>query len=101
MNTLNLCPICNRPLDDKSDIQFHHLVPKTFKGKEGINLHKVCHQKIHATFSERDLQHYYHTIERIIEHEEIIKFVKWVSKKPTDFYNKNDETHVRYGKRRK
>lgn len=98
---MNKCPICGRPLDEKSIIQFHHLIPKTFKGKDGINIHKICHQKIHSVFTERELQHYYHTVERIVEHEEIIKFVKWVSKKPTDFYSKNDETVERYNKRRR
>lgn len=96
----DVCPICGRPFGDMSLVQFHHLVPKTFKGREGINIHKVCHQKIHATFSERELLNYYHTVERIVEHEEMSKFVKWVSKKHVDFYDKNDDTKHRHGKRR-
>lgn len=98
---MDSCPICGRPLDDQSDIQFHHLIPKTFKGKAGINIHAVCHSKIHSAISERELQHYYHTVDRLLEHAEIIKFIKWVAKKPTDFYSKNDETKSRYSKRRK
>ena len=95
------CPICNRPLGDSKLIQFHHLIPKTFNGKDGINLHPICHRKIHATFSERELLNHYHTVERIIEHEEIIKFVHWVKNKHVDFYSKNDETIHRKSKRRK
>ena len=79
------CPLCNRPLGNDSNE--HHLVPKTFKGKETVTLHRICHRKIHATFTERELLKHYHTLERLLEHEEIKKFVKWVSKKEPDFYD--------------
>lgn len=94
------CSICKRELGDVR-ISEHHLIPKAFKGSETILIHDVCHQKIHATFSERELLHYYHTVERLVEHDEIIKFIKWVAKKPIDFYDRNDETHHRKNKRRK
>lgn len=95
------CVICGRLLGTVN-ISEHHLIPRTFDKKSPtILIHNICHNKLHASFSERELQHYYHTIERILEHEEIIKFIKWVSKKPTDFYSKNDETNIRYNKRRK
>lgn len=80
-------------------IEDHHLIPKTFKGTETILIHKICHQKLHATLSEREMLNYYHTVERILENEEILKFVKWVSKKPLDFYSKNDDTAHRKNKR--
>ncbi len=95
-----ICPICNRELGEVN-LQEHHLVPKTFGGKETVTIHKVCHQKIHATFSERELQHHYHTPERILEHAEIQKFVKWVSRKALDFYDKNDDTKDRRKKRKR
>lgn len=95
-----LCCICVRPLGEVN-LQEHHLVPKTFGGKETVTIHKVCHQKIHATFSERELQHYYHTPERILEHSEIQKFVRWISRKALDFYDKNDDTKDRRKKRRR
>lgn len=95
-----LCRICNRELGTVR-IERHHLVPKTFGGKETIDIHKICHQKIHATFSERELLNYYNTPERICEHEEMSKFIKWIGKQPLDFYDKNDETKDRKRKRRK
>ncbi len=98
---MNTCPICNRELGDESFVQFHHLIPKTFKGREGIIIHRICHQKIHATFSERELLNYYHTVERILEHDEINKFIKWVKNKPSSFYDKNDDTYSRKKKRRR
>jgi hypothetical protein len=94
-----ICKICGRPLGDVR-IQEHHLIPKTFKGKELISLHQICHQKIHATFSERELANYYHTPERIMENEEMVKFVKWVQKKSPEYYDKNDDTAHRKRKRR-
>jgi hypothetical protein len=94
------CPICNRPLTGKF-IQEHHLIPRTFKGHEVIKLHKICHQKIHSSITERELAKYYHTIDRLLEHEEIQKFIKWVSNKPIDFYDKSDDTKIRHSKRRR
>ena len=93
------CPICLRPLGTVN-IDEHHLVPKTFKGKDTITLHRVCHRKIHATLSERELLHHYYTIERLLEHEEIQKFVKWVAKKPPEFYDGSKETADRKRRRR-
>jgi hypothetical protein len=92
------CEICGRDLGTKS-VDEHHLVPKTFKGKETVKLHKICHRKIHATFTEREMEKYYHTTERLREHEEIQKFTKWVSKKPPEYYSGSDETTNRKNKR--
>lgn len=95
---MDTCPICSRSLTGDF-IQEHHLIPKTFKGKETVRLHKSCHQKIHSVFTERELFHTYNNIQSIIEHPEIIKFVKFIQKKPVDFYDKSDETTIRYSKR--
>lgn len=94
-----LCVICSRQLNEVM-VEHHHLIPRTFKGKVTIPLHRICHAKIHATFSERELANYYHTPERILESDEIQRFIKWVSNKPTDYYSKNDETKSRKSKRR-
>ena len=92
------CPICGRELSG-AFIQEHHLIPVTFKGKETIRLHKVCHQKIHSIFAERELKNYYNTPEKLLESVELQKFVKWIANKDIDFYDKNDETKVRKSKR--
>ena len=94
------CPLCNRELGDVN-IDKHHLIPKTFGGKDTELIHKICHRKLHATFTERELLNFYHTWERIKDHSEIEKFVKWVSKKPSDYYSSTEETNERYGKRRR
>ena len=102
-----ICPLCKRELDD--NIQIHHLKPVTYRtrtkevyDKENqVVLHRVCHQKIHATFSEKELLDYFHTIERILESPEIQKFIGWVKNKPPEFYDKNDDTKHRKGKRKR
>ena len=82
-------------------IDVHHLIPKTFKGTETVLLHKICHRKLHTVFTEREMLKHYNTIERLLESEEIQKFVKWVSKKGPEFYVKNKDTKERRSKRRR
>lgn len=94
------CGLCDRPLGSEL-IQDHHLVPKTFGGRDTVPMHKICHQKVHATFSERELLHYYHTFERLRENSLIQGFIAWVKKKPPEFYDKNDDSAARRLKRRR
>lgn len=88
---MNKCPLCNRELGTVR-VNEHHLVPKTFKGKETITLHELCHNTIHANISERELLHYYHTVDRLLENESIQKYVKWVKRKPPEFYVKTKKS---------
>lgn len=94
------CPLCGRPLIKGSTINEHHLLPKSYKGKETISIHKICHSKIHSVFTEKELFSHYHTIERLREHPEIEKFVKWVRKKDPEFMDRNRSTKAKRGKRR-
>lgn len=88
-NILGQCPLCGRDLIEGPTVNEHHLLPKSLKGKDTITLHKICHSKIHSVFTERELFNYYHTIERLLENEEIQKFVKWVAKKEPEYRGKN------------
>lgn len=97
---MNLCPICGRELGDKL-VDEHHLIPKTFKGKETISIHKICHKQIHALWSERELQHYYNTVERILSDEKMQRFVEWIKNKPLDFNLPTKDSTERKSKRRK
>ncbi len=83
----NNCPLCKRLLEGKCSE--HHLIPILKGGRKGpkVLLHQICHDKIHSIFTERELQINYNTIEKLLQHEEIQKFVKWVSKKANDFYD--------------
>lgn len=95
------CPLCRREMIPGPSVDEHHLLPKTFKGKEKVLLHKICHRKIHATFTEKELAKYYFTIERLLENEHIQNFVKWVIKRDPEFYESSKETVERKGKRRR
>lgn len=93
------CPICKRELG--TVVNEHHFIPKSLGGKETTTIHIICHSKIHRTFTERELFNYYNTPERVLEHEEMKKFVKWVVKKPIEYRDKNKTTNAkrRKGKR--
>jgi hypothetical protein len=82
------CPLCTRELVPGASIDEHHLIPKLKGGRKGptVMLHKVCHAKIHSVFKEGELARTYNTIEKLLEHEEIQKFVVWVAKKHPEFY---------------
>lgn len=94
---LDSCPLCDRPMNNDSSVNRHHLIPKSFGGREQFWIHVVCHSKIHAVFTLRELLNYYHTFERIREHEEIQKFIKWVRKKEPGFRTRHKQPR---GKRR-
>ena len=94
------CPLCNREIP-KAHESKHHLKPKTFKGTEIVVIHKLCHNKIHSVFTERELLKYYHTIERLLENSDMQAFVKWVAKKEPAFYSKTKATNDHKRKRRR
>lgn len=84
---MKICPLCQRPLGIL--IEKHHLIPKLKGGQQQdlVDLHAICHRKIHSLFDEGELARYYNTIDRLLEHEDIQKFAKWVSKKDPDYHD--------------
>lgn len=84
----NICPICSRVMLLGTDsVNEHHLLPKCKGGKVTVSMHRICHRKIHSLFTENELRDEYNTAQKLLEHEEIIKFVKWVKNKPLDYYD--------------
>lgn len=83
----NNCPLCLRALADP--VSKHHLVPLSQggTGDKTFLMHKICHSKVHSVFNEKELARTYTSIEKILGHEDIQKFVNWVKKKPLDFYD--------------
>ena len=81
------CPLCNRELAEP--IVRHHLIPPSKGGKDSptVPMHKICQAKVHAVFTETELKTYYHTVDRLKEHDDIAKFIKWVSKKELEFFD--------------
>ena len=92
-----ICPICERPLGSPEHLSRHHLIPKSEGGRYAatILIHNICHQKIHTVFTEKELRDEYHTVEKLRGHEEMQKFIKWVSKKHVDFYQRNRKMNKR------
>jgi len=90
MQETEICVVCQRVLGDVN-VSKHHLIPKSRGGKNGktITIHNICHQKIHATFTEKELKTTYNSVEKLVEHESIIKFISWVAKKDPAFYQRN------------
>lgn len=84
-----ICPLCGRVLGTEN-IDRHHLVPKTYKGKEQFPVHKICHRKIHSVFTEKELRDCFHTWEALRAHEDIRTFIAWVAKKPPGYYARTE-----------
>ena len=51
----SFCPLCGRMLEPGPSVDDHHLVPRSQGGKTKTTIHRICHRKIHATLSEREL----------------------------------------------
>jgi hypothetical protein len=83
------CPLCGRPLIPGPTVDEHHLVPKSWRGREKFLVHRICHTKMHATLTERQLADEYHTWEALRAHPQIASFIAWVAKKPPQFMARN------------
>lgn len=84
------CALCER----QKRLGFHHLIPKKMHrrknflrkfGKEemkkrGIRVCRQCHSTIHKFWDEKTLGETYNTKEKLMETEEMQKFVAWVKK---------------------
>src|SRR5690348_2132868 len=70
------CPLCERPNRKPSD---HHLVPRTRGGKVTETLCQDCHSAIHATFSNKQLEREYSTIEALLAHEGFAAIVRFIA----------------------
>lgn len=88
-----ICPLCQREIAPPSNL--HHLLPisKGGAGTTTVLLHVICHNKIHSLFTEKELAKTYNTIEKLLEHKEIQKFVQFVRKQPPTYYDRNKKSN--------
>lgn len=84
---LGNCPLCGRPLVRGASVDEHHLLPKSQGGREKFLIHRICHRKIHATLSEKELARHYTSWQALQAHEDIATFIAWVQKKAPEFYD--------------
>lgn len=64
-------------------------MPRSHGGKITVPMHRICHRTIHALLSERELAERYHTIEALLDHPGIRRFVAWVRKRPADYTDRS------------
>lgn len=85
-----ICPLCGRPIPPHAPQSLHHLIPRLRGGKNGptVLLHQICHKEIHATLTETELARDYNTIEALQAHPRLVKFIRWVQKRPPEFLSK-------------
>ncbi len=78
------CWLCERPLG--SQVEWHHPVPKSRKGRETVAVHPICHQTLHARFTNRELERIGTNRDTVLEDGQIARFIQWVSTKDPDFH---------------
>lgn len=88
-----ICELCGREVGELTE---HHLIPRTrhsnrrnkrdFSRDEvkdrTLMLCRACHDTIHATFTNKELERIYNTRRALLDAEPIRKFVRWVRKQP-------------------
>lgn len=89
-----LCPLCERPLVPGPSVNQHHLVPRRYRGRDAVPVHRICHAKIHAVLTDRALKDYFHTFERLRSHPEIAKFIRWVARKDPTFVGRTEPPRI-------
>lgn len=89
----DICPLCGRPLGRRRER--HHLVPRLKGGRETVELHPICHRKIHSLFTEAELARRYATVDALRSDPRIERFVAWLDGKPADFHAATHESRTR------
>ena len=79
----HVCPLCLHGYD-RREVTKHHLVPKSRGGRETVLLCRACHRQLHATFTEKELERQYPTVESLAGAEDLQPYLNWVRRrKPT------------------
>jgi len=92
---VGICPLCDRELPGDGSTDRHHLVPRSHGGAEQIEMHKICHQAIHALLSEAELARDFSTIETLRAHPGVARFITWVQKRPPHYQDRSRWSRVR------
>lgn len=96
-STIMACELCNR--SENVILDEHHLIPKTLHSskwykknfsKEELKNSKIlvcrdCHDAIHQFIPEKELGKNYNTKEKLLGHEKVAGFVKWIATKKAQF----------------
>jgi 5-methylcytosine-specific restriction endonuclease McrA len=88
-----VCPICDRKIP-RSQLDAHHLIPKSKGGKKTEFLHRICHRQIHALFTETELARQFNSVSALLAHADIKLFVAWVKNKPDNVIERTKKSHA-------
>ncbi|MDB5506971.1 MAG: restriction endonuclease [Devosia sp.] len=83
-----ICPLCERPIPPQAKSSRHHLVPRLKGGTHlgTVRLHQICHNAIHARFTEAELARHLADIATLRTDPELAAFIAWVKHKPAAFH---------------
>ncbi|MBY0335583.1 MAG: restriction endonuclease [Acetobacteraceae bacterium] len=80
--------MCLRPIPDGARASRHHLTPRLKGGthKGTVRVHHICHQAIHARFTEAELARGLNDPAAIRTHPAMADFLAWIATKPPAFH---------------
>ncbi|WP_029604316.1 hypothetical protein [Kozakia baliensis] len=97
-----ICALCARAVPPHAKSSRHHLTPKLKGGAQGevVRLHQVCHDAIHARYSEAEIAQNFSEVMSLRADPELARFVAWVRHKPDDFHAITRRARDKAGRRR-
>lgn len=97
-----VCALCSRAIPAGAKQSRHHLVPKLKGGAKlpAVQLHQICHNAIHARFSETELARRLSDPASLRVEPGLADFIEWVRGKPDDFHVSTRTSRVRRESRR-
>ena len=89
-----VCPLCNRSIPKGVPQSSHHLLSKVKGGRheDTVLRHHQCHKRIHATLTVNELANQYNTVAALRAHLRLLKFLKWVAKRPPEFLGRSKKS---------
>ena len=86
---IDSCWLCGRPLG--ATVEWHHPVPKAKGGRDRQKVHPICHEAIHAHFSNSQLGRMGADKAAVLAEPPttiacVAVFAAWVAGKPPDFH---------------
>jgi hypothetical protein len=99
LESKGLCPICDREMYDvDNSINRHHFVPKSRGGRATEWCHRVCHDFLHRTWTNKELEREFSDPELIKQDPRAQTFIEWIQKKDPLFYISTKANNRRKGR---
>jgi hypothetical protein len=85
-----VCSLCKRESDNEAFFEFHHFEPIASRRKtnDGIWVCSQCGDQIHLLFNNTELRNQLNSLNLLLNHEKVQKYINWVKRKPlTSLYS--------------